>query len=94
MGLSNIPLTACTTIPADSRKKKDTPTGVFLFGAALLLRKSGRLRAGDLTYKGNPTKVSLAYIPVLAYTGVRTGSKTCGQSQKQEAPHLRRFLLF
>jgi hypothetical protein len=27
-----------------------------------LLRKSGRLRAGDLTCKGNPTKVSLAYI--------------------------------
>ena len=47
-------------------KKKDTPTGVFLFGAALLLRKSGRLRAGDLTRKGNPTKVSLAYIPFLA----------------------------
>ena len=66
MGLSNIPLTACTTIPADSCKKKDTPTGVFLFAAALLLRKSGRLRAGDLTCKGNPTKVSLAYIPFLA----------------------------
>ena len=47
-------------------KKKDTPTGVFLFGAALLLRKSGRLRAGDLTCKGNPTKVSPAYIPFLA----------------------------
>lgn len=45
-----------------NHKKKDTPTGVFLFGAALLLRKSGRLRAGDLTCKGNPTKVSLAYI--------------------------------
>ena len=59
-------MTACTTIPADSRKKKDTPTGVFLFAAALLLRKSGRLRAGDLTCKGNPTKVSLAYIPFLA----------------------------
>ena len=43
-------------------KKKDTRRGVFLFGAALLLRKSGRLRAGDLTCKGNPTKVSLAYI--------------------------------
>ena len=27
-----------------------------------MLRKSGRLRAGDLTCKGNPTKVSLAYI--------------------------------
>ena len=47
-------------------KKKDTRRGVFLFGAALLLRKSGRLRAGDLTCKGNPTKVSLAYIPFLA----------------------------
>ena len=47
-------------------KKKDTRRGVFLFGAALLLLKSGRLRAGDLTYKGNPTKVSLAYIPFLA----------------------------
>ena len=46
-------------------KKKDTRRGVFLFGAALLLRKSGRLRAGDLTCKGNPTKVSLAYIPFL-----------------------------
>ena len=32
------------------------------FAAALLLRKSGRLWAGDLTCKGNPTKVSLAYI--------------------------------
>ena len=31
-----------------------------------MLRKSGRLRAGDLTCKGNPTKVSLAYIPFLA----------------------------
>ena len=49
-----------------SHKKKDTRRGVFLFGAALLLRKSGRLRAGDLTCKGNPTKVSLAYIPFLA----------------------------
>ena len=47
-------------------KKKDTPTGVFLFGAAHLLRKSGRLRAGDLICKGNPAKVSLAYIPFLA----------------------------
>ena len=47
-------------------KKKDTRRGVFLFGAALLLRKSGRLRAGDLICKGNPTKVSLAYIPFLA----------------------------
>ena len=47
-------------------QKKDTPTGVFLFGAALLLRKSARLRVGDLTCKGNPTKVSLAYIPFLA----------------------------
>ena len=47
-------------------RKKDTRRGVFLFGAALLLRKSGRLRAGDLTCKGNPTKVSLAYIPFLA----------------------------
>ena len=52
--------------PVPCSKKKDTPTGVFLFGAALLLRKSGRLRAGDLTCKGNPTKVSLAYIPFLA----------------------------
>ena len=48
--------------PVGNHKKKDTPTGVFLFGAALLLRKSGRLRAGDLTRKGNPTKVPLAYI--------------------------------
>ena len=47
-------------------KKKDTRRGVFPFGAALLLRKSGRLRALDLTCKGNPTKVSLAYIPFLA----------------------------
>lgn len=31
-----------------------------------MLRKSGRLRAGDLACKGNPTKVSLAYIPFLA----------------------------
>ena len=31
-----------------------------------MLRKSGRLRAGDLICKGNPTKVSLAYIPFLA----------------------------
>ena len=31
-----------------------------------MLRKSGRLRAGDLMCKGNPTKVSLAYIPFLA----------------------------
>ena len=31
-----------------------------------MLRKSARLRAGDLTCKGNPTKVSLAYIPFLA----------------------------
>ena len=54
------------SIPVPCSKKKDTPTGVFLFGAALLLRKSGRLRAGDLTCKGNPTKVSLAYIPFLA----------------------------
>ena len=46
--------------------KKDTRRGVFLFRAALLLRKSGRLRAGDLTCKENPTKVSLAYIPFLA----------------------------
>ena len=52
-----------------NHKKKDTPTGVFLFGAALLLRKSGRLRAGDLTCKGNPTKVSLAHIPFLAICG-------------------------
>ena len=52
--------------PVPCSKKKGTPTGVFLFGAALLLRKSGRLRAGDLTCKGNPTKVSLAYIPFLA----------------------------
>ncbi|MFQ9131267.1 MAG: hypothetical protein ACLR4R_04320, partial [Oscillospiraceae bacterium] len=54
------------SIPVPCSKKKDTPTGVFLFGAALLLRKSGHLRAGDLTCKGNPTKVSLAYIPFLA----------------------------
>ena len=66
MGLGHIPLIARTTKPVGSRKKKDTHTGVFLFGAALLLRKSGRLRAGDLTCKGNPTKVSLAYIPFLA----------------------------
>ena len=52
--------------PVPCSKKKDTPTGVFLFGAALLLRKSGRLWAGDLTCKGNPTKVSLAHIPFLA----------------------------
>ena len=55
-----------TTKPVGSHKKKGTRTGVFLFGAALLLRKSARLRAGDLTCKGNPTKVSLAYIPFLA----------------------------
>ena len=36
---------------------------------ALLLRKSGRLRADDLTCKGNPTKVSLAHIPFLAVCG-------------------------
>ena len=52
--------------PRRPLQKKDTRRGVFLFGAALLLRKSGRLRAGDLTCKGNPIKVSLAYIPFLA----------------------------
>ena len=52
--------------PRRPLQKKDTRRGVFLFGAALLLRKSGRLRAGDLTCKGNPAKVSLAYIPFLA----------------------------
>ena len=56
--------TGSTPVPCS--KKKDTRRGVFLFGAALLLRKSARLRAGDLTCKGNPTKVSLAYIPFLA----------------------------
>ncbi len=62
MGIDHIPLIADTAKPVGNHKKKDTRTGVFLFGAALLLRKSGRLRAGDLTCKGNPTKVSLAYI--------------------------------
>ena len=62
LGIDHIPLIADTAKPVGNHKKKDTPTGVFLFGAALLLRKSGRLRAGDLTCKGNPTKVSLAYI--------------------------------
>ena len=33
--------------PVPCSKKKDTLTGVFLFGAALLQGKSGRLRAGD-----------------------------------------------
>lgn len=66
LGIDHILLIADTTKPVSNHKKKDTPTGVFLFGAALLLRKSGRLRAGDLTCKGNPTKVSLAYIPFLA----------------------------
>lgn len=66
LGIDHILLIADTAKPVGNHKKKDTPTGVFLFGAALLLRKSGRLRAGDLTCKGNPTKVSLAYIPFLA----------------------------
>lgn len=70
-----------TTKPVGNHKKKDTPTGVFLFGAALLLRKSGRLRAGDLTCKGNPTKVSLAYIPFLAIYRSAHGQQNLWQSQ-------------
>ena len=50
-----------------ARSKKKTPVGVsFFLEQHFLLRKSGRLRAGDLTCKGNPTKVSFAYIPFLA----------------------------
>ena len=53
--------------PASRTKKEGHPYGCPSFLVqALLLRKSGRMRAGDLTCKGNPTKVSLAYIPFLA----------------------------
>ena len=53
----------CSTAP----KKEGHPYGCPSFLVqALLLRKSGRLRADDLTCKGNPTKVSLAHIPFLA----------------------------
>ena len=53
--------------PASRTKKEGHPYGCPSFLVqALLLRKSGRLRADDLTCKGNPTKVSLAHIPFLA----------------------------
>ena len=50
--------------PVPCSKKKDTRTGVFLFGAALLLRKSGRLRAGDGTRVGEPVKGSPLTLPL------------------------------
>ena len=53
--------------PASRTKKEGHPYGCPSFLVqALLLRKSGRLRADDLTRKGSPTKVSLAHIPFLA----------------------------
>ena len=53
--------------PASRTKKEGHPYGCPSFLVqALLLRKSACLRAGDLTRKGNPTKVSLAHIPFLA----------------------------
>ena len=80
-----------TTKPVGNHKKKDTPTGVFLFGAALLLRKSGRLRAGDLTCKGNPTKVSLAYIPFLAIYRSAHGQQNLWAITKKETRHAARL---
>ena len=64
-----------------SHQQKETHVCVSLFvGAALLLCKSGRLRAGDRTRKGNPTKVSLAHIPFLAVCGVLPASEVIGRS--------------
>lgn len=49
-----------------------------------MLRKSGRLRAGDLTCKGNPTKVSLAYIPFLAIYRSAHGQKNLWAITKKD----------
>ena len=92
LGIDHIPLIADTTKPVSNHKKKDTPTGVFLFGAALLLRKSGRLRAGNLTCKGNPTKVSLAYIPFLAIYRSAHGQKNLWTAAKIKGRHWRPFI--
>ena len=80
--------------PASRTKKEGHPYGCPSFLVqALLLRKSGRLRADDLTCKGNPTKVSLAHIPFLAaYKGAHGQQNLWAVTKRQTSIRVPAFL--
>ena len=80
--------------PASRTKKEGHSYGCPSFLVqALLLRKSGRLRAGDLTCKGNPTKVSLAHIPFLAaYKGAHGQQNLWAVTKRQTSIRVPAFL--
>ena len=65
---------------------------LFFFEAALLLRKSGRLRRVIEREWGNPSKVPPSHSPFLAMCR-GADNKACGQSQK-ETPSVRMVFSF
>ena len=81
--------------PASRTKKEGHSYGCPSFLVqAFLLRKSGRLRADDLTCKGNPTKVSLAHIPFLAaYKGAHGQQNLWAVTKRQTSIRVPAFLM-